>query len=453
MVNIYSCGVFMKRKKNTATARIELPPKLVAVFSGKADYRGAYGGRGSGKTRSFAKMAAVRGYQLSMAGEKGLIVAGREFMNSLADSSLAEIKAAISEEPWLAAHYDVGEKYVRTRDGRISFAFIGLRHNLDSIKSRARIHLLWVDEAEPVSQTAWDKAVPTVREQNSEIWVTWNPERKNSATHRRFREKPPENAKIVEINWRDNPWFPGILNRRRLEDREKRPQAYAHIWEGDFVTAVEGAYYAGPLVQARAEGRIGHLAADPLMVCRAFWDIGGTGAKADATAIWIAQFVGREIRVVDYYEAIAQPLSAHINWLREHGYGCAQMILPHDGRTHDRVHDVSFESALAQAGFDVEVIPNQGAGAARMRIEAARRLFPCIWFNEKTCAAGLEALGAYHEKRDENRNVGLGPEHDWSSHAADSFGLMCVAYERPRMREVHRRYMNRGDLRSSWMAG
>jgi hypothetical protein len=68
------------------------------------------------------------------------------------------------------------------------------------------------------------------------------------------------------------------------------------------------------------------------------------------------------------------------------------------------------------------------------RVEAARRLFPSIWFNEKTTEPGLDALGWYHEKRDDARNIGLGPEHDWSSHGADAFGLMCVAYEQPETR-------------------
>lgn len=443
----------MKHKKKTAIARIELPAKLIPVFSGKARYRGAYGGRGSGKTCSFAKMAAVKGYQLSMAGEKGLIVSGREYMNSLCDSSMAEIKAAIAAEPWLGSCYEIGEKYVRTRDRRISFAFIGLRHNLDSIKSKARIHLLWVDEAETVSETAWQKIIPTVREHDSEIWVTWNPESRLSATQRRFRENLPQDAKIVKVNWQDNPWFPDVLNKERLEDLEKRPEHYAHIWEGDFVTVVEGAYFAAALDQARRQGRISFCAADPLMTYRAFWDIGGTGAKADATSIWVAQFIGCEIRVVDYYEARGQPLACHINWLRERGYGSAVMILPHDGSTRDRVHDVSFESVLREAGFEVEVIPNQGAGAARMRIEAARRLFPAIRFDEKTCAAGIEALGWYHEKRDENRNIGLGPEHDWSSHAADAFGLMCVVYEQPPSGSPAGRYHNKNFGNASWMAG
>lgn len=65
------------------------------------------------------------------------------------------------------------------------------------------------------------------------------------------------------------------------------------------------------------------------------------------------------------------------------------------------------------------------------RLGAGRRLFPSIWFDAETCSAGLDALGWYHENQDEARNIGLGPEHDWSSHGADAFGLMCVAYEAP----------------------
>lgn len=409
-----------------ATARIELPPKLVPVFTGEARYRGAYGGRGSAKTRSFALMTAVKGYQWSMAGDEGIILCGREFMNSLEDSSLEEVKAAIRSVPWLAEHYEIGEKYVRTRDGRIAYTFAGLRHSLDSIKSKARIRLAWVDEAEPVSDVAWQKLIPTVREHGSEIWLTWNPERKTSATHKRFRENPPDGAKIVELNYRDNPWFPAVLEQERQNDMRARPESYAHVWEGDFITVSQGAYFAGDLVKAKEAGRIGHVEADPLMTLRAYWDIGGTGAKADACAIWIVQFIGQEVRVVDYYEAVGQPLASHVEWLRANGYGKALCVLPHDGANHDKVHKVSYQSALREAGFEVRVIPNMGGGAANKRIEAVRRLFPQITFNAAKTEAGRDALGWYHEKRDEARGIGLGPEHDWASHGADAFGLMAV---------------------------
>jgi phage terminase large subunit len=163
------------------------------------------------------------------------------------------------------------------------------------------------------------------------------------------------------------------------------------------------------------------------MQVRAFWDIG----VRDATAIWIAQFVGREIRVLDYYEAVGQPLATHLEWLRAKGYGSALCVLPHDGAQADQVTATRFEDHIRAAGFDVQTVANQGKGAALKRVEAARRLFPSVWINDQTCSAGLDALGWYHEKRDDERGVGLGPEHDWSSHGADAFGLMCVAYEMP----------------------
>lgn len=420
----------------TTPAVISLPPKLIPVFSGEADVRGAYGGRGSGKTRSFAKMSAVRAYMWASAGRNGQILCGRQFMKTLADSSLEEIKQSINEEPWLAANFDIGETYVRTQGlpGEVYYTFMGLDRNIDSVKSQARILLGWVDEAEPVTDGAWTKLIPTLREEDSELWVTWNPEDDESATHRRFRLSSDPRYKVVELNFRDNPRFPAILERQRLRDMKERPDQYAHIWEGAFITAIEGAYFAEALNQAQSDGRISNVPADPLMTLRAFVDIGGTGAKADAFVIWIAQFIGKEIRVLDHYEVQGQPAAAHVNWLRSKGYtpDRCQIWLPHDGATHDRVHDASYEGFLRQAGYSVTVIANQGKGAAMARIEAARRLFSSVWFNEKMTASGRKALGWYHEKRDEKRRAGLGPDHDWSSHSADAFGLMCVAYEEPK---------------------
>ncbi|MBR1206603.1 MULTISPECIES: PBSX family phage terminase large subunit [unclassified Bradyrhizobium] len=413
-------------------AQILLPPKLVPVFTGDAMYRGSHGGRGSAKTRSFATMAAVHGLRCARAGQDGVVVCGREFMNSLADSSFEEVKGAIYSTPFLAEAYEVGETYIRTKCRRINFAFIGLRHNLDSVKSKARIRLAWVDEAEPVSDVAWTKLDATVREEGAEVWVTWNPERKKSATHLRWRADPPPHSKIVELNWRDNPFFPSTLNQKRLNDLEKRPDQYDWIWEGGFRTAVEGAYYAKAMAQAKAEGRITFVPRDPLLQTRAYFDIGGTGARADAVAIWIAQFSGQKINVLDYYEAQGQPLSVHIDWMRSRGYGNAWVILPHDGAHGDKVFATSYESAIREAGFDVLVIPNQGAGAASARIETGRRLFPRIFFNADTTEPGRDALGWYHEKKsNDERNIGLGPNHDWSSHGADGFGLMCIHYDQP----------------------
>ena len=416
----------------TMKLQISLPPKLIEVFTGTADVRGAYGGRGSGKTRSFAKMSAVRALMFAEAGRSGVVLCGRQFQNSLVDSSLSEVKLAIQSEPALAAHFEVGEKFVRTRCGRVSYVFAGLDRNIDSIKSTARILLCWVDEAEPVTEESWSVLTPTLREKDSELWVTWNPRRNKSATNRRFRESKDPLYKVVELNWRDNPMFPAKLDRDRLRDKERRPDTYDHVWEGGYVSAITGAYFASQLTDARSSGRIGVVPADPNLPIQAFADLGGTGARADNFVFWIVQYVGLQVRVIDHYERQGQPISAHLLWLRENGYTpgrLATIWLPHDGDTYDRVIDVSFRTAFEQAGYSVEVVPNQGRGAAMSRVKAAQRMFPACWFSAETTEPGLDALGWYHEKRDDERDVGLGPEHDWSSHSADAFGMLALVYE------------------------
>ena len=419
---------------------IRIPDKLVPVFEGEADTRGAHGGRGSAKTRTFAKMTAVRAHMWDQAGRTGLILCARQFMNSLDDSSLEEIKTAIREEEWLEPHFDIGEKYIRTKSGRISYTFAGLDRNIASIKGKSRLLLAWVEEAEPVTEDAWAKLEPTLREEDSELWVTWNPEREEAATNKRFHTKmikPDARTKIVEMNWRDNPWFPKILERKRVKAKSEKPHSYEHIWEGAFVSEVEGAYFTPQLLKAKEDGRIGFVPEDPHMVVRLCADIGGTGAKADNFVFWAQQCVGLEIRWTNHYEAQGQPIAAHLNWMRSQGYTPDRclIVLPHDGDQQDKVFDTSYRKAFEAAGYNVKVVPNQGKGAAMQRVEKARELFPRMWFDEKKTEAGRKALGWYHEKQDEKRGIGLGPNHDWSSHGADAFGGGCVAYEPPRSAE------------------
>ena len=227
------------------TARIEVPPKLRRVFTGAARYRAAYGGRGSGKTRTFALMSAVHGYRCGMSGQEGVILCAREHLNSLDESSMEEVKAAIRAVPWLAAYYEIGDRFIRSTDGRIRYAFAGLRVNLASVKSKSKLLLAWVDEAETVSESAWRTLLPTVREDDSEVWVTWNPESSESATHKRFRDTPPDGIKIAEMNWSDNPWFPAVLEQERTQDMVRRADTYQHIWEGGFLSITEAQVFKG----------------------------------------------------------------------------------------------------------------------------------------------------------------------------------------------------------------
>jgi phage terminase large subunit len=229
--------------------------------------------------------------------------------------------------------------------------------------------------------------------------------------------------------------FELAANRRDLSEDQ-----YAQEFECSFDAAVRGAYFAMLLSAAEAQGRIGPVAADPILPLQAFFDIGGAGKQADAMAIWICQFVGQTVRVLDYIEGRSQVLAYYVNELRRKGYGGAICHFPHDGVNANNVTGKRYVDHWREAGFEcTEPMPNQGKGASMMRVEAVRRLMPSIWFNADTTAAGREALIYYHEHTDEKRNIGLGPEHDWSSHAADAFGLMALCYEAPeREREAAR---------------
>ena len=416
--------------------QFKIPHKLASVFApAYKRYRGAYGGRGSGKTRTFALMTAIKAHEMASKGRRGTIVCAREFQVSIEKSSYVEVVAAIKDSPFLSEQFEIGRNYIRHKSGLVDYTFLGLRHNTESIKGIAHILIVWVDEAEPVTDEAWKKLIPTVREAGSEIWVTWNPSSKRSATHERFREHATEDMAIAEINYSDNPWFPDVLEMERQADLKHRPHDYGHIWMGEFVTVTEGAYIASNMALAKAEGRITRVSADPNLIYRAFVDIGGTGAKADNFVIWVMQYVGREIRVLDHYEVQGQPLSAHLSWMRGKKYlpDNTKIWLPHDGDTQEKTSDASYASSLRDAGYEVEVVPNQGKGAAMFRVEAARRLLHICWFNEETTEGGREALAHYHAKIDKDRGIDLGPNHDWASHSFDAFGMGMIVYEEPQI--------------------
>ena len=392
-----------------------------------ARFKGAYGGRGSGKSHFFAELLVEECQAVK--GTRGLCI--REVQRTLAQSSKQLIEgkiAALSLGHGFKVYHD---RIATPGDGVIIFQ--GMQdHTAESIKSLEGFRFAWIDEAQTLSARSLSLLRPTIRADDSQIWASWNPRRKADPIDDFFRVKKPEGAVCVGANWRDNPWWNAVLEAERQLERRHYPERYDHTYEGGYARAFEGAYFAAMMAQAKAENRIGHVTADPLLPLRAFIDIGGSGANADAFTIWIVQWVGQEIRILDYYEAVGQVLAFHLNWLRERGYARAIITLPHDGVNENNITGKRYEDHLRDAGFAVEPpVKNQGRGAAAMRIEAVRRLGSKMWWNENTTEPGRDAIGFYHEKKDDARNIGLGPEHDWSSHAADALGLMAICYEEP----------------------
>lgn len=403
--------------------QVALPPKLKPIFLGEADVRGAYGGRGSGKTRSFAKMSAVRAYMWAAEGRSGIILCGRQYMNSLDESSLEEVKQAIQEEEWLAPHFEIGEKYIKTRCGRVQYKFAGLDRNINSVKSKSRILLCWVDEAEPVTDSAWRILIPTIREEGSEIWVTWNPETDGSPTDKRFRKTEDPRYKIVELNWRDNPAFPAVLERQRL--RDETSEHYDHIWEGDYRRIVEGAYYADLMTQARKDGRICKVLFEPSIPVNTFWDLG----MSDQNSIWFHQQVGREHRFIDYYSNHGEGFAHYAKTLKELPYIYGTHYLPHDAEVRELATGMHRKEVLEGLGIKpVEVVTriahiNEG-------IEMTRQVLPTCVFDETKCAEGIRALSSYRQEYDEARQTFKArPLHDWASHPADAFRQFAQGYQ------------------------
>lgn len=322
-------------------AQIQLPPKLIPVFQGKARVRSCWGGRGSGKTRGMAKMSAVDGYRFGRAGIKGNLLCAREHLVNLDESSMEEVKAAIRSESWLDDYYEIGEKYIRSRDGNIKYLFTGLRHNLQGVKSKARILRAWVDEAETVTEKAWSTLLPTLRDEGegweTELWVTWNPEKADSATNKRFRLNPPASWRGTELNWSDNPWFPEALNIERLEDKAKRPETYDHVWEGDYLVITEAQIFKDLFVEDEFEpapswagpylGLDFGFSQDPTAATQSFIDddanilyIRREAVKRKLELNHMPDFLTRAIPRMAMYACRADSANpGHISYLNNHG--------------------------------------------------------------------------------------------------------------------------------------
>ena len=270
-------------------------PRAFLPLLRPARYKGAYGGRGSGKSHFFAEKLIED--CLVERGTRAVCI--REVQRTLKESAKRLIEDKL--EAFGLGHssgFKVFNEVIEAPgDGLITFQ--GMQdHNAESIKSLEGYTRAWVEEAQTLSARSLALLRPTIREPGSELWFSWNPRRRTDPVDQLLRgPELPTDAVVVQANWSDNPLFPEVLEQERLDCLRTAPEQYAHIWEGDYAGVSAGAYYARHLAEAREEGRIGRLAADPLLTLRLYWDIGGTGARADAVAIWVVQFVGREIRV------------------------------------------------------------------------------------------------------------------------------------------------------------
>jgi phage terminase large subunit len=414
----------------------EFPEKLEFLFKPKR-YKVLYGGRGGAKSWGIARALLILGRAKPLR-----ILCAREIQKSIKDSVHKLLEDQIKELGF-SDFYTVQNNEIFGRpdkdDKRTEFTFAGLKQNINNLKSFEGCDIVWIEEAHTVSKESWDKLIPTIRKEGSEIWVSFNPELDTDETYKRLvinQDKLPD-AAVVKINWSDNPFFPKVMRDEMNALRAKSEDEYEHIYEGMCKQVVEGAIYRAELLAADKEGRIMRVPYDPTKPVDTFWDLG----YADNTSIWLAQAVGFEFRLIDFINGSQQGLQYYLKALQEKGYVYGTDYLPHDAKAHQLGSGRSIEEMIRAAGRKVIVNP-------RLSIEdgiaAARAIFPKCYFDAEKTADGLQALRHYrYETDDKLQTLKKQPLHDWASHPADAFRTFAVAIREPqRQQEEMRDHVN-----------
>lgn len=399
-------------------AEVKTPDVFAPLWQQAARYKGSHGGRGSGKSHDRATACVVE-----MARGKR-VVGIREIQRSIKDSVKQLVEDKINEMG-LSGEFEVQRDQITHRRTRGMMIFRGLRDTTAAtIKSLEGFDIAWIEEAQTITRRSLSLLTPTIRKPQSELWFTWNPEFDSDAVDVLLRgDNPPAGAVVVEANWWDNPWFPVDLRADMERDREANPENYEHVWAGGYRTLSEGAYYAVQLTAARAEGRITAVPVEPGAIVHTGWDIG----IDDCTAIWVAQVIGREVRILDYYEGRGKDAAHYVAWARERGYDSGSAYLPHDGSQREKGSGKSYADYVREAGMPrVTVLPRTLDLMAD--IQRVRALLPKCWIDADRCRLGLKSLGAYRVEWDfEGETPKQRPAHDWSSHGADAFRALAAA--------------------------
>lgn len=394
--------------------RAEFPAKLRPLFEPKR-YKVMHGGRGGGKS-----WAVARALLLKSADEPLRILCAREVQKSMRDSVHRLLKDQIVALG-LTSEFEILDNEIRGPNGSL-FLFTGLQaHTVDSIKSFEGCDIVWVEEAHGVSEKSWDTLIPTIRKPSSEIWLTLNPDMDTDETWQRFCAVPSDDTWRCEINWRDNPWFPDVLNQERIKAKAKDFDDYEHIWEGKPRRVAEGAIYRHEIDAIYTDNRVCAVPYDPTLPVHTVWDLGWN----DAMVIIMVQRGHGDVRILDHIEDSNRTLDWYVAQLEKRPYRWGVDFLPHDGRTRNFQTGKSTEMLLREMGRrEVRIL---GAQPVEEGIKSARLAFPKCYFDKTKTARLIECLRRYRRDINTRTNEAAGPLHDEYSHSADAFRYLGQA--------------------------
>lgn len=413
----------------------DFPEKLQFLFEPHR-YKILYGGRGGAKSWGIARAFLIIGAERPIR-----VLCTRETQRSISDSVHKLLSDQI-ENLGFAHIYTVQNATIRGTNGT-EFIFAGIRQNVKNLKSYEGCDYCWVEEAQTVSKSNWEVLIPTFRKENSEIWVSFNPELESDDTYKRFVLKPPPNAYVCKVGWRDNPWFGSVLKAEMEHLQDSDPDAYEHIYEGTCKQVVEGAIFRNELLAVDKERRITEVPYDAGRPVDTYWDLG----IADHTSIWFGQSVGFQFRLVDFMDSSGQGLQWYVKQLQNKPYLYGTHWLPHDAQARQLGTGRTIQEQLQSYGLKVRIVPRVSVAD---RIAAARAIFGKCWFDAEKCADGLQALRHYrYEIKEKLQTLSSEPLHDWASHPADAFTYFGVAVKE--QEQPTPQTPSRPVYRSAWM--
>jgi len=331
------------------------------------------GGRGSGKSHSVARILDNIGVNMPVR-----MLCTRETQKSIEESVYMLLTDVIAELGH-SEHYDIKKTTIDGSNGSC-FLFAGLRQqDIAKLKSTERIKLAWCEESHVLSEKSLDVLTPTIREENSVIIYTYNPELEDDPVHARFALDPQPDVCVVTMNYRDNPWFPEVLEKERQRtyrmDKSEGKVKYNWIWEGHCLPAVEGAIFTAEIARLKEQGRIRPLDYDPRGLVHVVMDL-GYGVMA---AILVQKFAST-VQVIGYHELYHSTYHDLTMELEPLKYRWGKVFMPHDAAHRDPKYGQSHTEVMQGLGWTVEAIPQVGV---ENYIEAGRELFNNIYISDK----------------------------------------------------------------------
>ncbi|UOF78199.1 terminase large subunit [Caudoviricetes sp.] len=402
-----------------AIAKAQFPVKLACLFE-KSRYKVLYGGRGGAKSWGVARALLILGAKKQIR-----VLCAREFQTSIKDS-VHKLLCDQIESLGLLGFYEITQASIRGSNGT-EFAFAGLKNNVANIKSFEGVDICWVEEAQTTSRLSWNILIPTIRKQDSEIWITFNPELESDETYQRFVLNPPSDCIVQKINWSDNPWFPETLRLEKDALRDRDLEAYNTVWEGICRQTVDGAVFAKEMQMAELDGRITRVPYDAAKPVHVIFDLGWS----DSTALWFLQFVGMETRLIRYIEDSQKTIQHYLATMQTYGYVYDTLWLPHDAQNKTlAANGRSIEEIVRNSGFNTRIIEKAPITDS---INAARTIFSSCYFDRENCHEGLQCLRNYRYDVDpDTKMFSKTPVHDNYSHGADAFRYIGLMIHEPR---------------------